>query len=72
MCNDTQSNHQLQQEEQQQIEQLLTADAFTKWLYENYTINNGDMLLDRYEDGCTQLKYFHDMGLPSDSEIKDL
>lgn len=61
-----------QQQEVLEQEALLTEEAYSKWLYENYSIWNGDRLISLLEDGCTQEKYLRDMGLPIDSEIKGI
>lgn len=53
-----------------ELEYLCSQEAFDKWLYENYPINNGDMLLALYEDGDVLQKYIDDMGLPQDIDLE--
>jgi len=48
---------------------LSTEEAFTAWLYENYSIGNGHTLVRLQEDGDIAVKYLNDMGLPIDTEL---
>jgi hypothetical protein len=60
---------------QQQIEHqqyLLNEEAYTKWLYDNYFIGNGDMLVRLLEDADVALTYLAEHGLPLDSVIVGL
>jgi hypothetical protein len=68
MCNDTQSNHQLQQEEQQQ--QLLTKESFDKWVY----AMDEDLFesLYSYHNDVFRYIYLKEHGLPLTSVIKGL
>lgn len=52
------------------MDDLLTQESFDKWLYENFFICNGDMLIELYEDMTNVENYLSDMGLPVDSIIK--
>jgi hypothetical protein len=60
------------QAELEEIEYILSEEAYTKWLYENNVICNGDMLVNLLEDGDLPLRYLDEHGLPSDSEIKGI
>lgn len=53
-----------------ELEYLCSQEAFNKWLYANYQINNGDMLLKLYENGDVLQKYIDDMGLPQDIDLE--
>jgi hypothetical protein len=66
MCNDTQSNHQLQQEEQQQ--QLLTKESFINWLSSNAM----RILIDKNKSVQLYDMYLKEHGLPLDSIIEGL
>lgn len=68
----TQQAYEQTVKQQEHIEDLLTIDSYDKWLYQNYTITNGDMLLSYYEDGNTQAKYLREMGLDENLEIRGL
>lgn len=57
---------------QQELDYLLSAKGYDDWLYKNYTITNGDMLLSYYESGDVQLKYLREHGLPDNSEIEGI
>lgn len=52
------------------LEYICSQEAFDKWLYENYSIWNGDRLLQLYEDGGVLQKYIDDMGLPQDIDLE--
>jgi hypothetical protein len=52
-----------------ELKYLCSQEAFDKWLYENYSIWNGDRLIQLYEDGEVMNKYIKDMGLPDDTEF---
>ena len=41
-------------------------EEFTAWLYENYTINNGDALIHYLEDGESYDIFLSEMGLTDD------
>jgi hypothetical protein len=41
-------------------------DEFTVWLYNNYTITNGDMLVEYLEDGISYDDFLNEMGLEDD------
>jgi hypothetical protein len=59
---------------QQDIEEqqfLLKESTYTAWLYENYPIGNGDMLLHYLEDGNTRALYLSEHGLDIDSDFYD-
>jgi hypothetical protein len=59
------------QAELEEIDHILTMEAYREWLYENYAIGNGHTLTRLEEDASVQMKYLSDMGLPLDSVIKD-
>lgn len=40
--------------------------AFIEWLYENYTINNGDALIHYLEDGESYDIFLQEFGLTDD------
>jgi 23S rRNA G2069 N7-methylase RlmK/C1962 C5-methylase RlmI len=71
MCNDTQSNHQLQQEEHQ-IQELLTKEKFYEWYFTFVTGKDLLYMLDRYDDLTISQLYLKEMGLPLDSIIEGL
>jgi 23S rRNA G2069 N7-methylase RlmK/C1962 C5-methylase RlmI len=71
MCNDTQSNQQLQQEEQQ-MQELLTKEKFFEWYFTFVTGKDFLYMLDRYDDLTISQLYLKEMGLPLDSIIKGL
>jgi 23S rRNA G2069 N7-methylase RlmK/C1962 C5-methylase RlmI len=71
MCNDTQSNHQLQQEEQQ-MQELLTKEKFYEWYFTFVTGKDLLYMLDRYDDLTISQLYIKEMGLPLDSIIEGL
>lgn len=50
----------------------LTIEAYDKWLYANYPIYNGDMLLNLYENMSVFDAYLRDNDLPLDSEMPEL
>lgn len=41
-------------------------EEFTAWLYENYTINNGDALIHYLEDGVSYDIFLQEFGLTDD------
>lgn len=45
---------------------LCSEEAFHKWLYENFSIWNGDRLVQLCDDWDVLQKYIDDMGLPQD------
>jgi hypothetical protein len=69
MCNDTQSNHQLQQEEHQQIEHILTFEAM-RWWYARLSTTDFYPLLK--SDLSVKDYYLKEHGLPLDSIIEGL
>lgn len=44
-------------------------DKYTAWLYENYSIGNGDMLIRLLEDMTVFDKFLSDNDLPPDTEL---
>jgi hypothetical protein len=44
-------------------------DAFDKYLYKNYPIGNGEMLLNLYEDTDIWTDWLNDMGFPEETEL---
>jgi hypothetical protein len=58
--------------ELEEMAYLLSNEAYTKWLYDNHVICNGDMLVNLLEDADLQVRYLREHGLPSDSEIEGL
>jgi hypothetical protein len=44
-------------------------DKFDEYLYNNYPIGNGDMLVELYEDTDILCDWLKDMGLPEDLEV---
>jgi hypothetical protein len=38
-------------------------DEYIRWLYHNYTIPNGDVLISYLEDGFTYDKFLKELGL---------
>jgi hypothetical protein len=44
-------------------------DEFNKWLYENFTICNGDQLIGHLENPIRESQFLRDMGLPEETEI---
>ncbi len=44
-------------------------DEFTDWIYENYSVGNGDRLITLMEDTNIQDKFLRDMDLPLETEI---
>jgi hypothetical protein len=62
-------NEQNYAENNLELEYLCSQESFDKWLYENYSINNGDMLIALYEDTSVSDKYIKDKGLPADIEL---
>jgi 23S rRNA G2069 N7-methylase RlmK/C1962 C5-methylase RlmI len=71
MCNDTQSNHKLQQEEQQ-MQELLTKEKFYEWYFTFVTGKDLLYMLDRYDDLTISQLYLKEMGLPLYSIIEGL
>jgi hypothetical protein len=71
MCNDTQSNHQLQQEEQQKIEALLTGDSFQKWL-NDMSDERFIQIMNTNRNKKFIFAYLKEHGLPLTSVIKGL
>jgi hypothetical protein len=61
----------LSQQDIEHQQHLLREDTYTAWLYQNYTINNGDMLLHYLEDSRTRDLYLREHGLDSNSEFTD-
>lgn len=53
-----------------ELEYLCSQEAFERWLYDNYPINNGDMLIKLHEDGDVLQRYIDDMGLPQDIDLE--
>jgi hypothetical protein len=53
------------------VETASKMDEFRKWLYANYHINNGDRLIELEEDMSVVEQYLKEVGLPSDTELKD-
>lgn len=53
-----------------ELEYLCSEEAFVRWLYTNYEINNDDMLIKLYEDGDVLQKYIDDMGFPQDIDLE--
>jgi len=45
------------------------SEMFNDWLYENYMIGNGTMLLNYYEDGDIQARFLDEAGLDEDTEL---
>jgi len=45
------------------------SEMFNEWLYENYMIGNGTMLLNYYEDGDIQARFLDEAGLDEDTEL---
>jgi hypothetical protein len=60
------------QEELEEMDYLLSVEAYDKWLYANYPIYNGDMLLSLYESGDVEAKYLREHGLPDNESIRGL
>ena len=48
---------------------LLRESSFIEWLYKNYSIGNGDMLISYLENGHTFDTYLKEHGLSPDSEL---
>ena len=44
-------------------------DKFDEYLYNNYLICNGDMLVELYEDTDILVNWLKDQGLPTDLEV---
>lgn len=45
------------------------SEQFNDWLYENYSIGNGDMLLELQENTSVQEIFLLDHDLPLDTEL---
>lgn len=45
------------------------ADEFNDYIYENYAVGNGDMLINIIEDGNALANFLEMKGLPPDTEI---
>lgn len=45
------------------------SDMFNDWLYKNYPIGNGDMLLDLLENPVIQEEFLRENNLPLDTEL---
>ena len=45
------------------------ADKFNDYIYENYTVNNGEQLINILENGQALESFLDYMGLPEDTEI---
>jgi hypothetical protein len=71
MCNDTQSNHQLQQEEQQ-MQELLTYASYSEWVNENYNPYDKDEHQELIDNPTMRYSYLVAHGLPLDSIIEGL
>ena len=50
---------------------LATSEKFREWLYKNYPIGNGKMLVGFEEDMNVLEQYLDDMNLPADTELDD-
>ena len=50
---------------------LATTENFREWLYKNYPIGNGQMLVELEEDMNVLEQYLDDMNLPADTELED-
>lgn len=50
-------------------EKKTPSEMFNEWLYQNYMIGNGHMLLNYYEDGDIQAQFLDEMGLPEETEL---
>ena len=50
---------------------LATTENFRAWLYKNYSIGNGKMLVELEEDMNVLEQYLDDKNLPADTELED-
>jgi hypothetical protein len=50
-------------------EYLSSMESYRVWLYDNYPINNGDMLLQLEESAVAQIRYLQEHNLPIDTEL---
>ena len=57
------------QAELEHIAYLSTAESFNAWLYENYAIGNGDMLLGLTENTNVQEIFLREHNLPLETEL---
>lgn len=62
--------------DEQYFRELFTAqkvkspsDMFNDWLYKNYPIGNGHMLVELTENPAIQTEFLRDAGLPEDTEL---
>lgn len=58
-----------EEEKEKAFKAMKLGEQFNDWLYENYSIWNGDRLISLLEDGDVQSKFLSDMGLPEDTEL---
>jgi len=45
------------------------SELFNDWLYENYFIGNGEMLINLMENPAIQTEFLNEHGLPEDTEL---
>jgi hypothetical protein len=45
------------------------SEMFNDWLYKNYMIGNGHMLVNLLEDGDIQARFLDEAGLDEDTEL---
>jgi len=50
-------------------EYFRSLEMFNDWLYENYMIGNGHMLVNLLEDGDVQARFLDEAGLDEDTEL---
>lgn len=61
----------LTQEEIEEQQHYLKESTFTQWIYNNYPVCNGDMLLEYLDNGNTRAVYLAEHGLDDDAEFTD-
>lgn len=51
-------------------QQPTLSDQYTHWLYQNCVINNGDALVEAFENSSNLDNFLLDSGLPLDTEME--